>query len=330
MRPTIEFRSFGEAEDGEIELPQSVKDLWRRCDARRRTLPGANPPIPLTQTDSMRIKETLGDALEMARIWRSTTTEPHWMSVVVGPILHLIRRLSAFQDKEKASNKNITVMDITPVEISPAYLCPYSTTSFYPDLDKRIDYAIGLSPSHQTLRKLRNATYNTVNKSINQTSTFCNFVPMFVNVEVKRRHVGKDPAIQLAAWIAAEFRKRLVEGWTDTGAGNTQGSGNGLSLGPPVFAIEIEADAWLLHVVAAQLKPPELRQSSKKNAKEDDEVHAAEQDFEMSFFGPMRLGDTYSEDDAERLVENICDMCVWGQTYFKDWWEGTVVSACEG
>jgi len=55
--------------------------------------------------------------------------------------------------------------------------------------------------------------------------------------------VGKDPAIQLGAWIAAGFRKRLVEGWTDIEVGDTQGKGNGLSLGSPVFAIEIEADA---------------------------------------------------------------------------------------
>jgi len=185
--------------------------------ARRSIPPGTNPPIPFTSKDLMRIEDTLEDAFEMAQIWRSTTTDPHWMSVVVGPILHLIRKLSIFQDKDRNSNEKITVMDITSIEISPSHLCPYSSTSLYPDLDKRIDYAIGLFPSRSTLRTLRDATYNTVIKSVNQTSTFCNFIPMFVNVEVKKRHVGKDPAIQLGAWIAAEFRKRLIEGWTGIG-----------------------------------------------------------------------------------------------------------------
>ena len=78
----------------------------------------------------------------------------------------------------------------TTIEISPSYLCPYSSMSFYPDLGKRIDYAIGLSPSPSTLEMLQNATYNTVTKSVNQTSTFCNFIPMFVNIEVERRHIG--------------------------------------------------------------------------------------------------------------------------------------------
>lgn len=148
---------------------------------------------------------------------------------------------------------------------------------------------------------------------------------MFVNVEVKRRHVGKDPAIQLGAWIASEFRKRLIEGWTDAGIGNTQ---EGLSLGSPVFAIEIEADAWLLYVVAAQLKPSNARNLSKA-ASEESKENAADQAFEMFFFGPMRLGDTYSMDDTKRLVENLCDICLWGQTEFRAWWEQTVVATCE-
>lgn len=63
---------------------------------------------------------------------------------------------------------------------------------------------------------------------------------MFVNIKVKRRYVVKDRAIQLGSWIAAEFRKRLIEGWTDI-------EKNG-SLGSPVFAIEIETDAWLVYV----------------------------------------------------------------------------------
>jgi hypothetical protein len=224
---------------------------------------------------------------------------------------------------------NINNSPSTSIEISPSHLCPYSSTSLYPDLDKRIDYAVGLSPSLSTLRTLRNATYNTVTKSVNQTSTFCNFIPMFVNVDVKKKHVGKDPTIQLGAWIAAEFRKRLIEGWTGMGVEDTQSRGNNLSLGSPVFAIEIEADAWLLYVVTAQLKPLKSRKPSKSVTKENDKVDATDQDFEMFFFGPMRLGDTYSMDDTKWLVENLCDISLWGQTEFKKWWEETVLAVCE-
>ncbi|KAH0552947.1 hypothetical protein GP486_006857 [Trichoglossum hirsutum] len=328
LNPTIEFKGFDEAENCGIELPQSVKELWYRCDARRSATPGMSPPIPLTSRDLMQIEDTLKDAFEMANIWRSTTTEPHWMSAVVGPILHLIRKLSIFHDKDKNSNENVTVMDITSIDISPSHLCPYSNTSLYLDLDKRIDYAIGLFPSRSTLRTLRNATYNTAIKSVNQTSTFCNFIPVFINVEIKKKHVGKDPAIQLGAWIAAEFRKRLIEGWTGIEADDTRGRGS-LSLGSPVFAIEIEADTWLLYVVTAQLKPLKSCKPSKNVTKENYEIDTTDQDFEMFFFGPMRLGDTYSMDDTKRLVENLCDISLWGQTEFKKWWEETILAACE-
>lgn len=130
----------------------------------------------------------------------------------------------------------------------------------------------------------------------------------------------KDPAIQLGSWIAAEFRKRLIEGWTDI-------EKNG-SLGSPVFAIEIETDAWLLYVVNAQLMQPKPRKPSNVG-KQEGEVNATEQDFKMCFFGPIRLGSTYSLDDTKRLVENLCDIFQWGQTEFKEWWQETILGACE-
>jgi len=54
---------------------------------------------------------------------------------------------------------------------------------------------------------------------------------LFVNIEVERRHVDKDPMIQLAAWIAAEFKKRKIESY---------------SLEMPVFAVEVVRDNWEL------------------------------------------------------------------------------------
>jgi len=49
----------------------------------------------------------------------------------------------------------------------------------------------------------------------------------------------------------------------------------------------------------------------------------------MFFFGPMRLGDIYSMDDTKWLVENLCDIPLWGQTEFKKWWEETILAACK-
>lgn len=60
----------------------------------------------------MRTEATLEDAFEKAEYWRTTTTEPHWMFVVISPILNLIQNLSAFRGKDMNSNENIIVMDM--------------------------------------------------------------------------------------------------------------------------------------------------------------------------------------------------------------------------
>lgn len=67
----------------------------------------------------------------------------------------------------------------------------------------------------------------------------------------------------------------------------------------------VDAQGWNVN------EPLKSRKPSKNVAKENDEVDATDQDFEMFFFGPMRLGDTYSMDDTRRLVENLCDISLW-------------------
>lgn len=50
---------------------------------------------------------------------------------------------------------------------------------------------------------------------------------------------------------------------------------------------------------------PNLAKLIKNVTKKDAGVNATEQDFEMFFFGPMILGNTYSMDDVKRLAENL-------------------------
>ena len=153
----------------------------------------------------------------------------------------------------------------TPTKISPLPI--FAPTAVHPFTATLISVLTtpSASPSDSTHSTLQGATYNTVTKSVNQTSTFCNFIPMFVNVEVKKRHVATDPAIQLGAWIAAEFRKRLIEGWTDMGFEDMQG--NSLSFGSPVFAIEFEADNWLLYVSLLSSSHSNLANSQRTSQK---------------------------------------------------------------
>lgn len=68
----------------------------------------------------------------------------------------------------------------------------------------------------------------------------------------------------------------------------------------------------------AQLTQLKTRKPSNVG-KQEGEVNATDQDFNICLFGPISSGGTYSLDDTKRLVENLCDMCQWGQTKFKEW-----------
>lgn len=187
----------------------------------------------------MLIKNIFKHILELAIRQRSTKTKTHQIFAIVGPLLSFLGKLLIFYRKVKASNDNINFIDMQvltsffyffikinkpyinshkadalnithyfpniSIEILPTHLYSYSNTFFYFNLDKQIDYTIGLSLSLLTLEILQDIAYNTTTKSVNQTLIFYNFIFIFVNIEVKKKHVLKNPAIQLEFWIAAKF-----------------------------------------------------------------------------------------------------------------------------
>lgn len=99
--------------------------------------------------------------------------------------------------------------------IIPGDLCPYSTENVFKDLDKRTECAIGLKNSASDRGVLKRGVYQIDGvSSINQSSSFMNFIPVFGNLEIKRLHTGRDPLVQLAAWIIAEHNERMIEGYS--------------------------------------------------------------------------------------------------------------------
>lgn len=179
------------------------------------------------------------------------------------------------------------------MEISPSTLCPTSSESLFKDLDKRIDAAIGLDLSSTKHAILAGGVYSEGSlPSINQTASFVNFTPMFVNIEVKRQNTDRDPLIQLGAWIAAEFTKRKREGY-------------GLDM--PVLAIEIEGDDWKLHMVFA--------------------VNDLESDtFQCNFVGPIEMGSTRTIVGVFQILDMLCRCADWGTGEFQQWFNGEVLS----
>jgi hypothetical protein len=204
----------------------------------------------------------------------------------------------------------------TPTEISPAELGPFSKDSaLYRDLDKRIYYVVGLDVHRTTLKTLRRTNYCTTAPSINQTASFANETPIFLNLEVKRRHIGRDPTVQLTVWIAAEFTKHRYEEW---------------DIGFPVFAVEVDGDNWLLRVATARVMPrTSAAAESPRNGEEDAQETGTEEgpnllledEYELFFFGPLALGNTLTLEGSKRLLVNLIDITRWGQFGFRTWWE---------
>jgi hypothetical protein len=82
--------------------------------------------------------------------------------------------------------------------------------------------------------KLAKGNYRGPLPSINQTTDFTCYTPIFLNVSFSCPSLPEDPRIPLSIWIAAEFKKRVLEGWDRS---------------MPVTAVVISGHKWELYVV---------------------------------------------------------------------------------
>lgn len=75
-----------------------------------------------------------------------------------------------------------------------------------------------------------------------------------------------------------------------------------------MLAIGIKQDSWLLYVVTAEV------------------CKRSPGGFILHFFGPIRMGDTFSKSNARKLFSNLCDIALWGQAYFQQWVEEKILT----
>ena len=171
-------------------------------------------------------------------------------------------------------------------------MCPTSQEATFKSLDKRIDAAFGLDLPAKKQKVLRRGVYSSGIPSINQSACFVNFTPIFAYFAVKRPATNRDPLIQLGIWIAAEFAKRKREGY---------------SLDMPVLAIEIDGDAWKLHLVFAL-------EDIKKNT------------FKCNFAGPISIGSTESLLGIYQILDKLYLCAEWGVGKYQVWFNEQILS----
>lgn len=179
------------------------------------------------------------------------------------------------------------------MKICPRSLCPFAEEpALFKELNKRIDCAVGLRLSYAEKYTLGRGHFQAFSKpSINQTSTFVNLTPMFINIAVKRSDSNQDPLIQLAAWVAAEFEKRKIEGY---------------SLDMLVLAIEVVEQNWGLYMVYANVKDGGR--------------------YSCNFVGPFHMGSTASVEGAFRILGILCSLASWGLADYRAWFEREILA----
>lgn len=141
-------------------------------------------------------------------------------------------------------------------------LCFECPGEYFGSLNKQIDGGLGLRLSEEDLSRLENRSYKGGQfPSINPAQSFTNLVPQFMLFECKRPHSAKDPLIQLAIRLAAEFTLRWQQG---------------RNIDMPVLAVEIVGDEWKLWE-AYHVKLPKERPTM---------------GFGIKFVGPLEMGNT--------------------------------------
>ena len=118
---------------------------------------------------------------------------------------------------------------------------------------------------------------------------------MFLNIEIKRPNIDRDPLIQLGTWVAAEFNKRKKEGY---------------SLDMPVLAVVVQGNIWELYMVFAL---------------ED----ADSSSFECRFVGPIEMGTTNSLLGVYQILDQLCRCADWGIGEYQTWFNEQVLAKYE-
>ncbi|KAL8764964.1 MAG: hypothetical protein Q9209_007791 [Squamulea sp. 1 TL-2023] len=244
-------------------------------------------PFSYHPADHEMIGEHVFDIHRMADLWRNKCHEDFWIEIVVAPLVHLVRKLTNFHiDQDKKNSPRISVINLKTSEIKPTSLISTSSAELFRALNKKIDMTIGLNLFEFQQEKLQRRQYKLgpAYPSINQVQSYFPLVPMFVNIEVKKKYQNRDPLIQLGAWVAAEFNKRRAEGW---------------SLEMPVVAIAIDQDEWQLYIVHY--------------------VPKEDSNFDLRFVGPRSAGNTSDYEGIFRILYVLCTLAKWGEEVYRKW-----------
>jgi hypothetical protein len=217
--------------------------------------------------------------------------ESQWCSFIIASLLELIEEINLDIDNEaKFKVCDVSTLSIDPPELRPSHANPEISAN------KKIDFAMGLALDYEETTALQNGTCRVRHPhksgmSINQTLSCWSHVPMYLNIEVKKKNVAEDPMVQLGIWVAAEFMKRQLEGY---------------DMEMSIFAIEIQEDVWNFWQAFAVVEDSTLTG--------------------VYFVGPESMGDTKSELGVFKILYVLNGLAEWADTIFREWVRREVIT----
>lgn len=159
-------------------------------------------------------------------------------------------------------------------------------------ISKMVDWCVGLKLSPVQDREVGEAFgcigYN--ERSLNQSLSFIKKMPLFLDIEVKKRQPGRDPELNLAIWASGALKKKLHHHW-DTSM--------------PMPAIVIEGHHWKYYLFFYV------------------EGH-------LVMMGPNHLGDTIDMAGVWKIVYRLHVLIEWGTNEYSQWFENNIVRWARG
>ncbi|KAL8938557.1 MAG: hypothetical protein Q9216_003825 [Gyalolechia sp. 2 TL-2023] len=157
-----------------------------------------------------------------------------------------------------------------------------------PTVSKMVDWSLGLQLGWKDDNIISQA-FSTVwpnLRSLNQSLSFIDMSPLFVDIEIKKTNPGRNPEVQLAIWKCAALKKLREMGW-DTSM--------------PMPGIVIEGHTWLYYVFVEIEK-------------------------DLIMIGPFTMGSTSDLVGIWTLVYRLNLLMEWGTTTYKRWFDDNIVA----
>ncbi|KAL8707344.1 MAG: hypothetical protein Q9220_007619 [cf. Caloplaca sp. 1 TL-2023] len=153
---------------------------------------------------------------------------------------------------------------------------------------KMVDWIVGLNLSPD-VEEAADAAFRLCRRderSFNQSQSFINETPIFLDIEVKKDQPARDPELNLAVWASAAFKKKQFHGW---------------STEMPMPAIVIEGRRWDYYLFFVK-------------------------GHRLIMMGPMSMGNTSDYLGVWQLIYRLYLLINWGMTDFREKFEADILA----